>query len=157
MKVGLDALVAEIARCIDWNLLEWDPKFDALSRPHRMHLILANLVREDVARAEKSDGGVGVRWRPSHRLDSYFGVKRHGIADEYEDAETPVCIPKLAHLKSCKRMANWLRHTRSTPLPTLQCIGWECWSIAAKKTACVSSTSRQILSKGSRNKSEEVI
>jgi hypothetical protein len=96
MKVGLDALIAEITRSLDWNLLEWDPKFDALSRPHRMHLILARLVREDVARAEKSDGGVGVRWRPSHRLESYLGVTRHGIPDEYEDADAPAAISTLA-------------------------------------------------------------
>jgi hypothetical protein len=96
MKVGMDALIAEIARCLDWNFLECDPKFDALSRPHRMQLILASLVREDVAKAEKSDGGVGVRWRASHRLESHFGVTRHGIPDEYEDAGAPEVISTLA-------------------------------------------------------------
>ena len=95
MKVGLDALIAEIARNLDWNLLGWDAKFEGLSRPRRMHLILANLVRLDVARAERSDGSVGVRWRPSHRLENYFGVTRHGIPDEYEDAEAPIAVSTL--------------------------------------------------------------
>ncbi len=96
MKVGLDALVAEIDRSLDWNLLEWDPKFGALSRSQRMHLILANLVREDVARTDKLDGGILVRWQPSRRLESYFGVTRHGIPDEFENVDASPAISAIA-------------------------------------------------------------
>ena len=53
MKVKLAAVVAEIARTVDYSLLESEPKFTNLSRPHRMSLILACLAREDIARVEK--------------------------------------------------------------------------------------------------------
>jgi hypothetical protein len=49
MKIELAAIVAEIARRIDRDLLAYDPTFAILSRPHRMSLILTCLQREKVA------------------------------------------------------------------------------------------------------------
>lgn len=96
MKVALDALTAEIARNVDWNIREWDSQFEEIPRAHRMNLILHHLASLDVARAEKSDGAVGIRWKPSRRLEAYFGVTRHGIADDYEDVEQLMPISGLA-------------------------------------------------------------
>jgi hypothetical protein len=96
MEVKLDALVAEIARDIDFELLECDPKFDTLPRSQRMHLILAMLADRDIARKEEASVGSTICWRPSRRLERYLGVKEHGIPDEHEDTEAPLAIVKLA-------------------------------------------------------------
>ena len=45
MKVKLDAIVAEIAGALDFNLLEHAPNFATLPRFHRMHYIMGALVR----------------------------------------------------------------------------------------------------------------
>jgi hypothetical protein len=85
MNVKLDALIAEIVRIIDLNLLEQYPPFETFWRANRMHLILASLKRCDVARSERR--GVGLYWLPSRRLEDYAGVKHRGIRDEFERTE----------------------------------------------------------------------
>jgi hypothetical protein len=74
MKVKLAAVVAEIARTVDYSLLESEPKFTNLSRPHRMSLILACLAREDIARVEKLRKSVVLRWLSSKSLNKYSGI-----------------------------------------------------------------------------------
>jgi hypothetical protein len=96
MEVKLDAIIAEIARNIDFELLEGDPKFDSLPRSQRMHLVLTMLAERDVARKEEASVGSTICWRPSRRLEKYLGVKEHGIPDEQEDTEAPLAIVKLA-------------------------------------------------------------
>jgi hypothetical protein len=96
MKVKLDAFIAEIAKILDASLLEHDPDFETLWRPHRMHFIMACLARCDIARAEKFGGRKVRRWRPSRRLGRYFGAKRHGFPDELERIEAPIAISILA-------------------------------------------------------------
>jgi hypothetical protein len=86
MNAKMDALIAEIVRIIDLNLLEQYPLFETFWRANRMHLILASLKRCDVARAERR--GVGLYWLPSRRLEDYAGVKHRGIRDEFERTET---------------------------------------------------------------------
>jgi hypothetical protein len=95
MKVRLDALIAEIARTLDVDLLRRDPNFVSLFRPHRMHYIVASLVRCDIARAEKYGRRV-LRWRPSPRLKNRIDVKSHGTQDKLERIERPVAISTLA-------------------------------------------------------------
>jgi hypothetical protein len=96
MKVRVDAVIAEIARTLDVNLLRQDPNFEALPRFQRMHFIMAALVRGDIASGEKPGGRKVLRWRPSRRLESCFGVKRHGIPEELERIEAPIAISTLA-------------------------------------------------------------
>jgi hypothetical protein len=95
MKLRLDALIAEIVRSIDLNLLMHDPDFADLPLPQRMHFIVRTLGRCDIARGEKCGRKVR-RWRPSRRLEDHFGVKQHGIPDEVERIEAPVAISTLA-------------------------------------------------------------
>jgi hypothetical protein len=96
MKVRIDAVIAEIARTLDVNLLRQDSNFETLPRPQRMHFIFRSLARCDIARAE-TFGGRKVRcWRPSRRLGRNFGVKWHGFPDELERIERPVAISTLA-------------------------------------------------------------
>jgi hypothetical protein len=95
MEVKLDAIIAEIARNIDFELLEGDPKFESLPRSQRMHLVLTMLGEGDVARIEEPNTSPTVCWRPSHRLEKYLGVKGHGVPDEHEDAEAPLAILTL--------------------------------------------------------------
>jgi hypothetical protein len=92
MKVKLAAIVAEIARTIDRDLLAFDTTFAILSRPHRMSLILTSLQRENVASAGKSRRDVVCRWDPSERLLEYLGAEPVGINDEFEDVQCPTGI-----------------------------------------------------------------
>jgi hypothetical protein len=85
MRSKLDAIIAEIVRIIDFNLLEQYPSFETFWRPNRMHLILGSLKRRDVARTERR--GVSLYWLPSRRLEDSAGVKNHGIRDEFERTE----------------------------------------------------------------------
>jgi hypothetical protein len=94
MKVRIDAVIAEIARTLDVNLLRQDPNFAALLRPHRMHFIFRSLVRCDIARAEKSGRRV-LRWRPSHRLKDYVGLNPRGIPNELETIKPPTAFSTL--------------------------------------------------------------
>jgi hypothetical protein len=96
MKVRLDALIAEITANIDAELLEYDSDFAALPRFNRLHFILRSLARCDLARAERSSGRKIIRWRPSHRLKDYVGLRPRGIPDEFERIEAPVTISTLA-------------------------------------------------------------
>jgi hypothetical protein len=96
MKVKLDAVMAEIAGTIDVNLLEYDSNFAALPRFNRLHFIFRSLACCDIARAEKSGGRKVIRWRPSHRLKDYVGLKPCGIPDEFERIEAPITIFTLA-------------------------------------------------------------
>jgi hypothetical protein len=96
VKVTLDAFIAEIAKMLDASILEHDPDFETLWRPHRMHLIMACLARCDIARAQKFGGRKVRRWRPSRRLGRCFGAKRHGFPDEVERIEAPIGISTLA-------------------------------------------------------------
>ena len=95
MKVTLDAFIAEIAKILDASLLEHNPDFETLWRPHRMHIIVACLARCDIARAEESVGRK-VRWRPSRRLRREFCAKHHGFPDELERIEAPIGTSTLA-------------------------------------------------------------
>ena len=88
MKVKLDAIVAEIAGALDFNLLEHAPNFATLPRFHRMHYI--------IARGEKLGGRKVLRWRLSHRLKNCIGVKPRGVPDELERIEAPIAISTLA-------------------------------------------------------------
>jgi hypothetical protein len=96
MEVKLDAIVAEIAANIDANLLEYDSNFAALPRFNRLHFIFRSLASCDIARAEKSGRRKVIRWRPSHRLKDYVGLKPRGIPDEFERIEAPIAISTLA-------------------------------------------------------------
>ncbi|MDO8396553.1 MAG: hypothetical protein Q7T45_01915 [Bradyrhizobium sp.] len=96
MKVKLDAIVAEIAGALDFNLLEHAPNFATLPRFHRMHYIMGALVRFDIARGEKLGGRKVLRWRLSHRLKNCIGVKPRGVPDELERIEAPIAISTLA-------------------------------------------------------------
>lgn len=96
MKVKLDAIVAEIAANIDAELLEYNSEFAALPRFNRLHFILRSLARCDLANAERSSGRKVIRWRPSHRLKDYVGLKPRGVPDEFERIEAPVGISTLA-------------------------------------------------------------
>jgi hypothetical protein len=96
MKVRIDAVIAEIARTLDVNLLKHDSNFATLPRPQRMHFIFRSLACCDIAKAEKFGGRKVRRWRPSRRLGRNFGVKWHGLPDELERIERPVAISTLA-------------------------------------------------------------
>jgi hypothetical protein len=96
MKTRLDALIAEIAQILDVNLLRHDPELATLPRSQRLHFIMVRLLSLDIARAEKSGGRKVQRWRPSRRLESNYGVKQHGIPDEFERIEAPIAISTLA-------------------------------------------------------------
>jgi hypothetical protein len=96
MKIRLDAVIAEIARNIDLNLLMQYPDFAELPRFHRMHFIVRSLASCDIARGEKYGGRKVRRWRPSRRLEGNLGVKGHGIPDELERIEAPIGISTLA-------------------------------------------------------------
>lgn len=91
MKVQLAAIVAEIARTVDRDLLEFDPTFAILSRPHRMSLIMTCLQREGVASPGTSNESV-VRWEPSERLQGFLAIKSAGIIDDVEDVACPTGI-----------------------------------------------------------------
>jgi hypothetical protein len=95
MTVRLDAIIAEIARNIDLNLLMQYPDFAELPRFHRMHFIVRSLASCDIARGEKYGGRKVRRWRPSRRLEGNLGVKGHGIPDEIERIEAPIAISTL--------------------------------------------------------------
>jgi hypothetical protein len=96
MKVRVDAVMAEMAGTIDGNLLEYDSNFAALPRFNRLHFIFRSLARRDIAKAERSGGRKVIRWRPSHRLKDYVGLKPRGIPDEFERIEAPITISTLA-------------------------------------------------------------
>ena len=95
MKIRLDAVMAEIAGTIDVNLLEYDSNFADLPRFNRLHFIFRSLARCDIARAEKYGRKV-IRWRPSHRLKNYVGLKPRGIPDVFERIEAPRFFSTLA-------------------------------------------------------------
>jgi hypothetical protein len=95
MKVRLDAVMAEIAGTIDAHLLEYDSNFASLPRFNRLHFIFRSLARCDIARPEKCGRKV-IRWRPSHRLKDYVGLKPRGIPDEFERIEAPRFFSTLA-------------------------------------------------------------
>jgi hypothetical protein len=97
MKIQLAAMVAEIARTIDRDLLAHDPKFAILSRPHRMSLILTCLQREDVASAGRSSNGVVLSWDLSQKWQKYLGAASAGINDDVEDVECPTGIFSAAN------------------------------------------------------------
>lgn len=94
MQARMDALVAEIARTVDFKLLSRDPDFADLWQPNRTHLLLTFLKRCDVARTEKWTGSV--LWLPSRNLERKFGVKGHVIPDEVERTERPIGFDTLA-------------------------------------------------------------
>jgi hypothetical protein len=96
MKVRVDAVIAEIARTVDVNLLRQDPNFEALPRFNRMHFIMAALVRGNIARGEKPGGRRVLRWRPSHSLKDYVGLNPRRIPNELERIEAPIAISTLA-------------------------------------------------------------
>jgi hypothetical protein len=93
-NVKLDAFIAEIAKIIDASLLEHDPDFETLWRPHRMHIIMACLARCDIARTQKLDGGR--RWRATRRWRRNVAAKYHGSPDELERIEAPIGNSTLA-------------------------------------------------------------
>jgi hypothetical protein len=96
VKVKLDAVVAEIVRSFDSEVCDETPKFKSLLKAHRMHLLLQMLERRDVARVEKGSAEISPYWRPSKRLEGFFGVERHGFADEYEDVDHLPAILEIA-------------------------------------------------------------
>jgi hypothetical protein len=95
MKVRIDAVMAEIARTLDYNLLNANPAFAKLPRFNRMHFIFRSLARCDIARAEKPGRGV-LRWRPSHSLKDVVGLTPRGIPNELERIDAPIAISTLA-------------------------------------------------------------
>lgn len=95
MDVKFDAIIAEIARTLDLNLLTHDSEFANLPRPQRMHFITKCLAGHDIARGEKYGGRKVRRWRPSCQLEKSFGVRDHGIPDEVERIEAPVAMSTL--------------------------------------------------------------
>jgi hypothetical protein len=95
VKVKLDAFIAELAKILDDSLLEYNPDFVTLWRPHRMHVILACLARCDIAGAEEFVGRK-VRWRPSRRLRRNFAAKHHEFPDVLERIEAPIGTSTLA-------------------------------------------------------------
>lgn len=96
MKIRLDAVIAEIAGSIDAQILECEPRYEALPRFNRLHFILRALARADIARAERSGGRKAIRWRPSRRLKDCVGLKPRRIPDEFERIEAPKTISTLA-------------------------------------------------------------
>lgn len=95
MDTKLDAIIAEIARTLDFSLLMHDPEFSTIPKPQRMHFITRCLAGHDIARGEKYGGRKVRRWRPSRQLEKSIGVKDHGIPDEIERIEAPVAISTL--------------------------------------------------------------
>jgi hypothetical protein len=87
MNVRLDAIVAEIIRIIDLDLLTLEPDFEELWRANRTHLIIAALVRGGIARPDEARGGNARRWRAARRLENHVGVTIHGIPDQVERHE----------------------------------------------------------------------
>jgi hypothetical protein len=92
VKVELAAIVAEIARRIDRDLLAFNPAFSILSRPHRMSLIMTCLQRENVASVRKSNNGVVLSWDLSQTWQEYLSAPSAGIMDAIEDIERPAGI-----------------------------------------------------------------
>jgi hypothetical protein len=92
VKIELAAIVAEIARRMDRDLLAFNPAFSILSRPHRMSLIMTCLQRENVASARKSINGVVLSWDLSQTWQEYLSAQSAGIMDEIEDIECPAGI-----------------------------------------------------------------
>jgi hypothetical protein len=95
VRVKLDAFIAEIAEMLDASLLGYNPDFETLWRPHRLHIILACLALRDIAQAEEL-GGHKVRWRPSRRLRQEFSIWHHGLPYEFERIQPPIGSSTLA-------------------------------------------------------------
>lgn len=96
MKARLDAFIAATAKILDMSLLKHNPEFETLLRRHRMHFIMANLARRDIAEAQKFGGRTVQRWRPSRRLRQNFAAKYHDFPDEFERVERPIAFSTLA-------------------------------------------------------------
>ena len=95
MKVKLNAFIAEITKMLDASLLDYNPDFETLWRPHRLHIILACLAQCDIAQVEELVGRK-VRWRPSRRLRQEFCIWHHGLPYEFERIQPPIGSSTLA-------------------------------------------------------------
>jgi hypothetical protein len=93
MNTMIDAVVSEIARSVDLEICRSNPSFEKLHRNHRMYLLLSMLETEGVA--SKDSSCPTPRWGPSKRLDTFFGVERHGIEDTREDVAPPTALLTL--------------------------------------------------------------
>jgi hypothetical protein len=95
VEVKLNAFIAEIAKILDASLLDHNPDFETLWRPHRLHIILACLARCDIAQVEELVERK-VRWRPSRRLRQKFCIWQHGLPYELERIQPPIGRSTLA-------------------------------------------------------------
>src|ERR1700761_9082174 len=93
MKMKLDAVVAEIVRNIDLEIVQHNPGLAKYPRQHRLYVLFDFLRKEDVIK-DVNEGDLPTL-RPSTRLERFFGVERHGILDEYEDIVDPSALSAI--------------------------------------------------------------